>query len=1190
MAEEGSPAARLEDPIAHTNAHARFWAKFAGGLIGGIVVGALAGAAVVAVIGTGGAAAPLLAAAAVGGARLVGGFAGSMAGDFIADKLVPEKLTVTGKISTASMDVFINSKARGAARASPDVPIDQVLCSKHSPPIYLAEGSETVYVNSWVMSRKDDHTTCGAKISEGSPDVFVGGPTARVRDVADEVPLISKIIVTAINVAFIVRGLSCLPKLAGQGRTAIPCLVEGAVGVGVGLWGLVSSFGNPIHAATGGKILGGEAELDFELPGPIALTWQRFYSSHDVRPDGLHGQGWSVPYNVALHLGINPADEAVAVLYDRQGRDIEFPRPEPGTGIYSQSEGYWLWCSDGGRYIVQTIDGQYWVFEPAVEGAPAQRLKLQRIEDGNANYIELRYQEQRLHQLTDSTGRLLQLRCDSLGRLVEIGIVTPAPGELPGVLARYRYDGAGQLAEVIDREGRTKRRFAYNADRHMTWHANAAGLECHYEWQGSGQWARVVRHWTNDGQRYDIRYEQQEVAQTPDPNRVQGRTIVTDQMGRVQTWLWNAEYRILSYTNPLGQSWSATYDDNKQRLSLTAPNGSVTRYRYGELGLLEAETDPLGRTWSTGWLSMGLPWRETAPDGGTQLYAWDERGNLTRHTAPDGSVTRYSRDKRGLPLRIIDAKGGTKRLRWSERAQLLQYTDCSEQSTHYEWDGWGNLKSVTDALGQKTEYTHDVRGRLRAASLPDGAHYQYGYNDAGQLASISDPLSRATRLNWNRRGQLTSRQDAQQRHIALAYDQAQRLSQLVNENNATFDFSYDAANRLTEEKRPGGQRVSLEHDANGWPIAVTQHPGIGDDIQAWQANETQPPEHRIWGNEAGSSQSLRTELIRDAARRLTEKRTAQYHSRYQYDAANRLLKASRFKVLGQKEQEGKPVEFELQLLHTVSYCYDKLGNCIKEITTDEQSGQSHTLKHSHDELGNRTQTVLPALPGQEDIERALNYLHYGSGHLHQIEFSKRDTQKPDEPAQRQTISDIERDNLHRETLRTQGAATTRYAWDPVGRRIGAWSQGSNVPTQPFGPKDSGAPVWQKAVLAVGTPEHNPLDGLMKAYAYDKTGELRHSLHSLHGNAAYQYDTTGRINQRVSEDFSGGIGTEVFGYDPAGNIQDSATRLAAERATAGSQRGYVKDNLVRVFEDKRFYYDGHGRLIKKLTARHTVQLF
>jgi YD repeat-containing protein len=74
-----------------------------------------------------------------------------------------------------------------------------------------------------------------------------------------------------------------------------------------------------------------------------------------------------------------------------------------------------------------------------------------------------------------------------------------------------------------------------------------------------------------------------------------------------------------------------------------------------------------------------------------------------------------------------------------------------------------------------------------------------------------------------------------------AYDSAQRLSQLVNENNAVFAFSYDAAGNLTEETRPGGQKVRLERDANGWPVAVTHHPGVGDEEQAGLLAEGQRP-------------------------------------------------------------------------------------------------------------------------------------------------------------------------------------------------------------------------------------------------------------------------------------------------------------------------------------------------------------
>ena len=75
------------------------------------------------------------------------------------------------------------------------------------------------------------------------------------------------------------------------------------------------------------------------------------------------------------------------------------------------------------------------------------------------------------------------------------------------------------------------------------------------------------------------------------------------------------------------------------------------------------------------------------------------------------------------------------------------------------------------------------------------------------------------------------------------------------------------------------------------------------------------------------------------------------------------------------------------------------------------SSQPQRIEHSYDGLGTRTQTRLPD-------GRHLNYLHYGSGHLHQINLSRRDTAAPEGSDQalavHQLISDIERDALHRE--------------------------------------------------------------------------------------------------------------------------------------------------------------------------------
>ncbi len=63
--------------------------------------------------------------------------------------------------------------------------------------------------------------------------------------------------------------------------------------------------------------------------------------------------------------------------------------------------------------------------------------------------------------------------------------------------------------------------------------------------------------------------------------------------------------------------------------------------------------------------------------------------------------------------------------------------------------------------------------------------------------------------------------------------------------------------------------------------------------------------------------------------------------------------------------------------------------------------------------------------------------------------------------------------------------------------------------------------------------------------------------------------------------NGATPAERFDYDAAGNLLDPAQAEA---------RGYVRDNLVRVFEDKRYAYDGHGRLTEKRSGNHTVQHF
>jgi len=58
---------------------------------------------------------------------------------------------------------------------------------------------------------------------------------------------------------------------------------------------------HPVHFSTGAKLLAGDEECDFILPGRIPLTWQRIYNSRNHREE-LLGQGWTLPFELGLRI------------------------------------------------------------------------------------------------------------------------------------------------------------------------------------------------------------------------------------------------------------------------------------------------------------------------------------------------------------------------------------------------------------------------------------------------------------------------------------------------------------------------------------------------------------------------------------------------------------------------------------------------------------------------------------------------------------------------------------------------------------------------------------------------------------------------------------------------------------------------------------------------------------------------
>ena len=232
MSAAAPAAARLHDPVAHSHALGGFLAGAAIGLAAAVgtavVIGAVVGAAA-AEVASAGLATPLVvgAVATVGEFGLnavVGGKLMGVAED-AGEALGGSSLGATsGAVSAGSPNVRVNGLA--AARA-----LDPDTCDASK----LAQGSRLVAINGLPASRVGDKTTCGAVVSQGSPNVVIGGPAATLAPIQSEVPAWARW-------AVVVAGL--LPALGGLARTIGPALAE------------VEASGFARAAQTGVKALG----------------------------------------------------------------------------------------------------------------------------------------------------------------------------------------------------------------------------------------------------------------------------------------------------------------------------------------------------------------------------------------------------------------------------------------------------------------------------------------------------------------------------------------------------------------------------------------------------------------------------------------------------------------------------------------------------------------------------------------------------------------------------------------------------------------------------------------------------------------------------------------------------------------------------------------------------------------------
>ncbi|MGA5759772.1 polymorphic toxin-type HINT domain-containing protein [Nonomuraea bangladeshensis] len=624
--------------------------------------------------------------------------------------------------------------------------------------------------------------------------------------------------------------------------------------------------------------------------------------------------------------------------------------------------------------------------EPAVGGGTTPAGLVKTGTDFKGNVTTYTYTAAGdLAQQTDPAGLVTKYGYDALGRATSKTQVSGA--EPNGVSTSYTYDGLGQLAtvtapgvknEISDVVHTAKTTYTYDPDGNQlsetvtdltggdseritsftydahglqetstdaeggvirtTW--NTLGLQATltdelgaifgYTYTKRGELAsRTLKNWTGSPVNPQPAKEITLESFSYDPA---GRLAAqVDAMNRKTSYLYYADdslFQVIADDVRLNKPTNSprdlvleeyTYDAAGNLTKLVTPGpttGSTVTSTYvhdaaNRLTSTTFDTTTLKRKTAYEYDANDQVTKQTRTGAGsnraeTTSYAYNPAGITTRQTIENGAedlTTTWDVDDRGLVTAITDPRGNT------DGATTADYT------TNQRYDALGRLIEV------KAPSVQIERAGAAAAGRPTA---RIGYDTGGRQTHVIDPEGRLATSGFDRNGRQTSL-------TAMPYTPPGGATVTPE-----MGYAYDPAGRLTKITDPRGHATSIDYDALGNPVRVTDpSAAAGQPAGQWIS------EYDLLGEELTSidptgarTQATYDDLGRPITQTVVERKptSAAYVTTYEYNDAGYLTKQVRpgnrttgFTLYsdGQVKTESNPAG------NTTSYAYDLAGRPAK---------------------------------------------------------------------------------------------------------------------------------------------------------------------------------------------------------------------------------------------------------------------
>ncbi|ATB36463.1 hypothetical protein CYFUS_001878 [Cystobacter fuscus] len=755
--------------------------------------------------------------------------------------------------------------------------------------------------------------------------------------------------------------------------------------------------GHPVDVVTGRAVT---KAVDWELPGPIPLKFERNYSSSLCERDSAVGHGWSHSLDLAVW------EEQGKVVYRAEdGREIafdmsQFPRQRAplGQAVYEPMDRLTLRRMGELQWSVELANGL--VHELRFVGGEDPGLcRVTRTRNRAGHAIHYEYDSRgRLEWVVDSARRRLRFEHDAKGRLVRTWLPHPTqPGLVP--YNRYVYSEAGDLVEAHDALAHAAR---YQYSGHLlVRETDRTGLSFHFEYDGQGAEAWCVHTW-GDGGIHDHRlfYDKE-----------RGVTEVTNSLGHTTTYYSDGRGVVVKEVDPLSNVWQREYDDALRLVKEVDPLGRVQRYTYDARGNC-----------------VGFE----GADGAKVSIQYDEQGNPSVIVDPRGNTWRWNHDSYGQMLWSEDPLGERTRFVY-ERGLLRQIVYPNSARLALDYDNSYSISRLQLANGAEAHYTHDRLGRVIKVAEPEGGAHHLRYDAEGRVVESREPDGNVSRFQYDAEGNLVALQDNDS-EARFGYQGFHRLA-WRQDAGSTIRLKYDTEGHLLEVRDQAGHATRFVLDPRGFPVeeyVANEHPFCYGYDGAGQLVRIQRPSgsttectydeagrlvHRLYSG--GGEERLAYQLDGSLVEAVGEGGTV----RFEYDAAGRLLRESQGDhwVAVQYDASGERSRLASSLGLQATFVRDAMGD-LRSLGVEAEANTSR-LDFLRNPLGRELERRLPggvAISWRYDSagRPEMRQVHNGPGRIHATLFHWRS-----------------RDRLLSLTDDLRG--TTRFQHDPLGQLTAA---------------------------------------------------------------------------------------------------------------------------------------------------------